>query len=166
MSARLLRRQLRRVPKRWRPATLLATWFGIGLLPWVPGTWASLVALPLAWLLVGLGGSWALGAGLVAVFAVGWWASGAYERETGVHDPSAVVIDEVAAQWLTLILVPADPWLYATGFVLFRIADIAKLWPANVLDRRLTGGLGIMLDDMIAAVYAAAALFLIAQGVA
>jgi len=69
-------------------------------------------------------------------------------------DPGAIVIDEVAAQWLVLLPVPLDPLSYAVAFLLFRLFDIWKPWPVGWLDRRVHGGLGIMLDDLLAAVYA------------
>ena len=95
------------------------------------------------------------------MFALGIWAADAYMAATGVHDPSAVVVDEVVGQWLTLALVPPDPVVYALGFLLFRALDVLKPWPANFVDRTVTGGFGVMLDDVVAGVYAAAALRLI-----
>ena len=75
-------------------------------------------------------------------------------KAVGVHDPGAIVIDEVAGQWLTLAVAPLDPLAYLLGFVLFRIADVLKPWPASWLDRRVGGGFGVMIDDVAAAVYA------------
>jgi len=142
------------------PAFLLSTWFGCGLLPRAPGTWGSLAALPLAWMLMQWGGTMALlsAAGLCAL--VGWWASAVYVRRTGIDDPKEVVIDEVAGQWLVLAAVPTDPVLYVVGFGLFRLLDIWKPWPASLADRSVGGGLGVMLDDLLAALYGAAALSL------
>ena len=137
-----------------RPSILLATWFGSGLLPRAPGTWGSLAALPFAWAIQSAGGQTALVIGAAIAFVVGVWASDRMARDTGSKDPGAVVIDEVAGQWLALAFVPLSVWSYLAGFVLFRIADITKLWPASVADRRIGGGLGIMLDDIIAGVYA------------
>lgn len=146
------------------PAVLVATWFGVGLLPGAPGTWGSLAALPFAWLIHLAFGWIGLAVAVAAVFAVGVWSAGAVVRSWGVKDPAAVVIDEVAGQWLTLLVVPPDPILYAIGFVLFRIADILKPWPASWADKRLEGGLGVMLDDVFAAAYAAAALYVMSRG--
>jgi phosphatidylglycerophosphatase A len=146
-----------------RPALWLATWFGAGLLPKAPGTWGSLVALPFAWGLVWWGGPWLLLAAAAVVFGLGLWAAGRYMQAVGVHDPGAVVIDEVAAQWLTLCVAPLNPLAYLLGFVLFRIADVLKPWPASWLDRRVGGALGVMVDDLAAALYAGAALWLIAR---
>lgn len=140
------------------PACLLATWFGVGLLRPAPGTWGSLAALPLAWLIVRFGGPFALAGATVAVFALGCWAGGAYERAGGGKDPGVVVIDEVAGQWLVLIAAPLNPWYYLAAFGLFRLCDIGKPWPANWAERRFQGGLGIMMDDIMAALYGVAAI--------
>jgi len=146
-------------PSRLSPPILLATWFGAGWLPKMPGTWGSLAALPFAWWIAEAGGICALLGATTAVFAIGVWASNRFVASYGGDDPGPVVIDEVAGQWLTLAVVAPDPELYALGFVFFRIADIAKPWPANWADRSIKGGLGIMVDDIFAAVYAGAALW-------
>ena len=135
------------------PACWLATWFGVGLLRPAPGTWGSLAALPLAWAIVHIGGAPALAAATVVVFALGCWAADVYENAGGGKDPGVVVIDEVAGQWLGLIAAPLDPAYYLAGFLLFRLCDITKPWPAGWADRRVGGGLGIMLDDVLAALY-------------
>jgi phosphatidylglycerophosphatase A len=143
------------------PAVLLATWFGAGLLPKAPGTWGSLAALPFAWFIQARWGAAGLAIAALIAFLVGWWAADIVVRASGVKDAGAIVIDEVAAQWLTLVPVPLDPLLYALGFVLFRIADIVKPWPASWADRRVGGGLGVMLDDVFAAAYAGGVLCLV-----
>ena len=140
------------------PAALIATWFGAGLMPHAPGTWGSLAALPFAWIIAWAGGIWALAAATAAVSLLGCWAAGRYIRARGKQDPGDVVVDEVAGQWLTLLPAATDIGFFAAGFVLFRIADIAKPWPASWADRRLKGGLGCMLDDLLAGTYAALAL--------
>ncbi len=141
-----------------KAALWLATWFGTGLLPGAPGTWGSLAALPFAWALTSLGGPWLLLGAAVLVFVAGLWASARYMQAVGVHDPGAVVIDEVAGQWLTLTVAPLEPLAYLLGFVLFRIADVLKPWPASWLDRRVGGAFGVMIDDVAAAIYAGAVL--------
>ena len=138
---------------RTNPALLLATWFGAGLLPRAPGTWGSLAALPFAWIIASLGGWPALLAASILVFLVGVWASNHAIEKTGLTDPGLVVIDEVAGQWLVLLLTPPNFLLYAIGFGLFRLLDITKPWPANWADRSVGGGLGVMLDDVLAAGY-------------
>lgn len=145
----------------WHPASLLATWFGTGFLPKAPGTWGSLAALPLAWVAQFYFGPAGLGAAAFAAFAVGCWAAAVYIRKRGVEDAPEIVIDEVAGQMLTLVLVPADILLYAVGFALFRFADITKPWPAGWANRKLAGGLGAMADDLFAAIYAAAGTYVI-----
>ena len=143
----------------WHPAALLATWFGVGLLPISPGSWASLLALPIAWTIVWLLGDAGLGVAAGLAFAVGWWAAATVARASGTNDPAAIVIDEVAGQWLVLVRAPLDPLAYAFAFLLFRIFDIWKPWLARWADREVKGGLGIMLDDLLAAIYAAVLLW-------
>lgn len=143
----------RRLPLS-HPAAWLATWFGCGLLPAAPGSWGSLAALPLAWLLLWLGGAWALLAGAGIVFLVGWWASEVYAKALGGKDPREVVVDEVAGQFIALLPAALAPLPFAVGFLLFRLFDIVKPWPIRRLEN-LPGGLGIMADDLLAGIYAA-----------
>lgn len=138
----------------WHPAAVLATWFGAGLLPVMPGSWGSLAALPCAWAVRSHGGAAGLAIAIVIIFAIGWWAAGTIARTGDDKDPSAIVIDEVAGQWLVLLPTPLDPLCYAGALLLFRIFDIWKPWPVRWAERRVHGGLGIMLDDLLAAVYA------------
>ena len=144
----------------WHPANLVATGFGIGRLPWAPGTWGSLAALPLAWVIWSRFGTVGVGVAAIAALAAGWWAADVYIRATGAEDPPEIVIDEIGGQLLTLAVVPADVVLYAAGLVLFRLADIFKPWPASWADKRLKGGLGAMADDFLASLYSAMALFI------
>lgn len=144
----------------WRdPAQLLGTGFGLGLLPMAPGTWTSLVALPAAWLIAGATGRVGLALAAAVVFLVGVWAAGACIRQLDDQDPSRVVIDEIAGQWLTLLAVEPNFLHYAVGFVLFRAFDILKPWPVSWADRRIKGGFGVMFDDVLAAGYAGLILF-------
>ncbi len=139
----------------WEPSTALATFFGVGLLPIVPGTWASAAALPFAWIIMSVG-SWPVlfAAALIAGLA-GWWASARYVTQTGREDPSEIVIDEVAAQWLALCVVPQSLFAYFAAFFVFRVFDTLKPWPASWADREVEGGAGVMLDDVFAGIYAA-----------
>jgi phosphatidylglycerophosphatase A len=143
----------------WHPAFLIATWFGSGLLPKMPGTWGSAAALPFAWVIALYAGPWALFAAALVAFAVGVWASEVYSRHSGIKDAGPIVIDEIAGQWLTLAAFAPEPLTYIVGFFLFRAADIAKPWPASWADRSLKGGIGVMLDDIFAGIYAGLALF-------
>jgi len=147
-------------PSLSQPSVLLATWFGAGYLPKAPGTWGSLAALPFAWLIMTYSGPWMLLGATCGVFLVGIWAANGYMKRSGNHDPGPVVIDEVAGQWMTLILVPVDLSYYVLGFVLFRLADIFKPWPASWADKKVDGGIGVMLDDILAAFYSGGILYL------
>lgn len=140
---------------------IVATWFGAGKMPFAPGTWGSLAALPFAWGLAWFGGTPALLAGAAAALGVGIWASNRIIAAGSAKDPGEIVIDEVAGQWLALVMAPLDPFAYAAGFVLFRVFDIFKPWPANWVDQKMGGGAGIMLDDIVAGAYAGAALYFI-----
>ena len=120
----------------------------------MPGTWASLAALPCACAICSFGGRAALALAALIAFAVGWWAAARVAHASGAHDPGFIVIDEVAAQWLTLLAAPLDWRWYVAAFLLFRLFDIVKPWPIRSVERRVAGGLGIMLDDIAAALYA------------
>ena len=144
------------------PAVVLATGFGLGLLPKAPGTWASLAALPLAWAIYEAFGRPGLALAIGAVFALGVWCADMVARRSAHPDPGIVVIDEIAGQWLTLLAVAPDVALYAIGFVLFRLFDILKPWPVSWAERTFKGGLGVMIDDVLAGLYAGALLFVIA----
>lgn len=154
-------------PRNWTlrdPAVLLATGFGAGLLPKAPGTWGSLLAVALAWLINGAAGRAGLAVAAVAAFAVGVWAAGVCAEKYGGEDPGQIVIDEIAGQWLVLLVVTPG-WIgYGLGFALFRAFDILKPWPVSWADRTIKGGLGIMIDDVLAAGYAAAVLYAITLG--
>lgn len=144
-----------------RPWEWIATWFGAGALPKAPGTWGSLAALPLAWLIEAAFGKPGLLAATALVFGGGLWAAGRFLRDTDESDPSAIVVDEVAGQWLTLLAVPPTILGYGLGFLLFRLFDIVKPWPIRTVERRTRGAMGVMVDDVLAGVYAIAVLLLI-----
>ena len=143
------------------PAALIGTWFGVGCLRPLPGTFASLAATLLAWPIMASGGRAALLIAGAAAFLVGVWASHVFARADGSGDPSSVVIDEVAGQWLALVVVPYSVAGFACGFLAFRLYDILKPWPVDLAERALSGGLGIMVDDLVAALYAALAVALL-----
>jgi len=130
----------------------VATGLGAGYAPWIPGTFGSLVGVALAWTLA-LGGAPATVAGFCAVTAAGVWAAGHAERILAKHDPGAVVVDEIAGQILTLAFLPLTPRVLVLGFVLFRILDVWKPFPARRLES-LPGGSGIMADDLMVGLYA------------
>ena len=145
---------LRALPA-WHPASLIATGFGLGHLPAAPGTWASLAALPLAWLIHEFAGVAGIAVAGIVLTLVGIWASEVYVAHQRAEDPGEIVIDEIAAQLLVLTVVPLSLFSMAAGFALFRLFDIVKPWPVSWADRSIKGGLGVMLDDLLAAAYAA-----------
>ncbi len=128
----------------------IATGGGLGLLKPVPGTWGSAGALVLGWFIVEAGGTVALAIAALLATLAGVWAADRLAKQTGISDPSEVVIDEVAGQWIALLLVPHQwPWFLA-AFALFRLFDIAKPGPIGWVDRNIKGGAGVMLDDILA----------------
>jgi phosphatidylglycerophosphatase A len=135
-------------------ARLIASWFGSGFLPGAPGTWGSLAALPLAWVIVIYAGDWALLVAANLLFYIGWVAAHLAIRDQSDQDPGWIVIDEVVGQWLALIALPLNIFAYAIGFALFRLFDIWKPWPIRAVERHCGGGFGIMIDDVLAAIYA------------
>jgi len=140
----------------------LATWFGAGLSPKAPGTVGSLAALIFALPVPMLGFSpLVLLAAAFLLLPIGIWAGARYAEMNGAKDPGAVVIDEVVGQWMVLALAPATPLGWLIAFVLFRFFDIFKPWPVSWADRKLDGGLGIMMDDVIAGLYGMALMALV-----
>lgn len=140
---------------------LLAFGFGAGCSPKAPGTMGTLLAVALYLPLSRLPLLAYLGV-LAAVVLAGVWICGKASRDLGVHDHPGIVWDEIAGYLLTMVAAPAG-WLWILlGFGLFRLFDIWKPWPINWLDRRVQGGLGIMLDDLVAGAFAAICLQLLA----
>ncbi len=153
-------------------ARLTGTVLGVGYVRPAPGTWGSLVALPWAWLLHVLGGFPLLCIGVVAAFAAGWWATAVMTRDSDDHDPSEIVVDELAGQWIALLPLSYAAWSmgmsvlvmwpgWIAAFALFRLFDIWKVGPVGWADRR-GDALGVMLDDVIAGVFAALGVLVLA----
>ncbi|KUJ86092.1 phosphatidylglycerophosphatase [Ruegeria marisrubri] len=159
-------------------AQIIGTVGGVGYLRPAPGTWGSLSALPMVWVLHSLGGFPLVVLATLAAFLGGLWATGVMTAGQADHDPSEIVIDEVAGQFIALWAISYPAWAHGieitklwpgwiAGFVLFRLFDIAKPGPVGWADRR-GGPLGVMLDDVIAGVFAAigvAALAALTHGV-
>ncbi|RMG35390.1 MAG: phosphatidylglycerophosphatase A [Planctomycetota bacterium] len=149
--------------RRHLAAYVIATGLGAGWCPWAPGTIGSLWGLPLGWALLRPGSVAVFFLAWCAAVALGLWSSHRVATDEGSHDPQHVVIDEIAAfplVYLPLCLAGAG-WSWRAGlagFVLFRLFDILKPWPIRRLER-LPGGWGIMVDDQVAALYAAATLW-------
>lgn len=144
-----LKRQVLHDPVHW-----LAFGLGSGLLPVAPGTWGSLLAVGIFWLVPPLPIAVQLTA-LVAAFAAGCVICGVSARRLGVHDHGGIVLDEIVAMLLVLCVTPRTAGWTLAAFLLFRFFDVVKPWPIREADHRIPGGLGIMLDDVLAAVYAA-----------
>lgn len=140
--------------KVWRnPWYFLAFGFGSGLMPIAPGTWGTLVAIPLYWLLSAFSLPVYLSVTFVA-FVLGVFAAERVSLDIGVHDFGGIVWDEVVGYLLTMLMMPFS-WTWAiVGFFLFRLFDIWKPQPIGYVDKHISGGFGIMFDDVLAAAYA------------
>jgi phosphatidylglycerophosphatase A len=145
------------------PVHLVAFGFGSGLSPWAPGTFGTLIAIPITLFVMQFGFVAHLG---FAIFAAlfGIYVCGESARRLGVHDHPGIVWDEITGYAVTMLTVPGAAggttlmyWVVG-GFALFRLFDIWKPWPIREADHSLSGGLGIMLDDVIAGIFAAAIL--------
>ena len=145
---------------------IITTFFGAGLLPKAPGTWGTLAALPVGWVLHGLGGFPLLVIATIIAFALGLWATTVETRGKDDHDPSSIVIDEVVGIWIALMPLSAGMWFndqpqwlfpypgWITAFIFFRLFDIWKPWIVGWADRMHTP-MGVMLDDVLAGALAA-----------
>jgi phosphatidylglycerophosphatase A len=131
----------------------MATGGYVGRIPWAPGTWGSLLGLPIIYALAQLSPAWAaIGCAVLTAGAV--WVAGRAERQLGVKDPGCIVIDEMAGMTVALLGIPLTTGTGIAGFLLFRLFDIWKPWPVRTLERRLRGGWGIVMDDIAAGVLA------------
>ncbi|KTD65634.1 phosphatidylglycerophosphatase A family protein [Legionella shakespearei] len=133
------------------PVYFIAFGFGTGLMPIAPGTWGTLAAFPVYLLMLNTHWSIYLGLTLLA-FILGVWVSDKVSKDLGVHDYKGIVWDEVVGYLLTMFLAPVGVTWMITGFLLFRIFDIWKPQPIRLIDKKVHGGLGIMLDDVAAAI--------------
>jgi len=148
-----------RAPSMANPVHLLAFGFGSGLskkMPGTVGTLASLVFVPLLWMMSPLYQM----VFIAFAFVVGVYLCERTSNDMGVHDHGGIVWDEFVGMWMTLLLMPQSWIVVAIGFVWFRLFDILKPWPIKWFDQHVHGGLGIMIDDVIAAVFAWCALWL------
>jgi phosphatidylglycerophosphatase A len=136
------------------PAHFIALGFGAGLAPKAPGTFGTLVAIPIALVLQTYGNDVGYIVAVVVLFAVGAWSCEVTGRAMGAPDHGSMVIDEVVAFLLVLFFTGVSPWRIAVAFVLFRFFDIVKPPPIRQLDAALKNGVGVMLDDLLAAGYA------------
>jgi phosphatidylglycerophosphatase A len=144
------------------PVHFIAFGFGSGLAPRAPGTFGTLAAVPFYLVLRYLPLPYYV-LMLIVAFGVGVWLCDRTAKAVGVHDHSGIVWDEFVGLWLTMVVAPPH-WVWiVVGFLLFRFFDVLKPFPINWLDRHIQGGLGIMLDDVAAAVFAWLCLQLLAR---
>ncbi len=142
-----------------RPACFIAYGFGAGLAPKAPGTFGTLVALPIYWLIQ----NWSLTtyvALVLVMFIAGIWLCQKASDWLKQDDASGIVWDEIVGYLVAMTFAPSGWQWILVGFVLFRFFDILKPWPVSLADRKLHGGLGVMLDDVVAGLYAAAFLLI------
>jgi phosphatidylglycerophosphatase A len=143
-----------------RMAFVIAVSGGAGLVSVWPGTAGAAVGVLLAAALLAVGSTIAAIAGCVVVFAAGVWASSSVCRESGLDDPQTIVVDETVGCAAVLCCLPMEPLWWVAGFVAFRLFDTLKPWPIRAVEVRIRGGVGVMLDDALAAAMAVAALLL------
>lgn len=141
------------------PAHFLGLGLGSGLSPKAPGTAGTLLALPLYWGAMQFLPLLALALLVIPLYFVGVWACHKSALDMGVHDHGSIVIDEIVAMWLVLTVTPLTCMGWLSAFVLFRLFDVWKPWPIRWLDARIHGGMGIMLDDLVAAAFAMAIIY-------
>lgn len=140
---------------------ILAFGLGSGLAKVAPGTWGSLVGVLLALPLLGAP-VWLLLVVLIGGFFLGVYLCGKTAQDLGVHDHGGIVWDEFVGQWLVLFFMPEKSWPYIIlAFLLFRVFDVIKPWPIKWLDKKVHGGFGIMIDDVLAGIFALLCLFLV-----
>lgn len=138
------------------PVHFLALGFGAGLIKPAPGTWGTLAAIPLYLLIMSfVSASSTIYFGLVIIsFIVGIYLCGKTASDAGVHDHGSIVWDEIVGFLITMLLLPVTWQNIVLGFLLFRFFDILKPWPIKLLDKHVHGGFGIMIDDVLAGVFA------------
>lgn len=132
-------------------AEIISTWFWVGKIRWAPGTWGTLATVPFVYALSLAGPMAYMGVTFVFIF-VGIFAADIYEKSLGEHDCSEIVIDEVVGLMIAMTWLPMTWQSMVIGFLIFRFFDILKPFPINWLDRKIGGGLGVMIDDIAAGV--------------
>ena len=137
------------------PATWVATWGGCGLMRPGPGTWGTLGALPFGIPLLIFGGVPALLIAITLLFPLGLWASRHFEAMAREKDSGMIVIDEVVGMFIALIPALLTPLSIGIAFILFRFFDVLKPWPISWLEKRIQGPMGVMIDDVVAGIFAA-----------
>ncbi len=143
-----------------KPIQFLALGFGSGLAPKAPGTFGTLAAIPLYLLVAGFSPLY-YGLLVILMSIAGIYICGKTANDVGVHDHPAIVWDEFVGFLITMFMVPLSWQSVVVGFILFRLFDIFKPWPISIADKKLAGGFGIMLDDILAGLAALAIMHLI-----
>lgn len=140
--------------KLTNPRILLATWFGTGLIRPAPGTMGSIAAVPVGFFIQYMGGMIALAVAALILLIIGIKISDYYEKHSGEHDASSIVVDEVVGVWIAGIPAMTNPFLWVMALIFFRIFDILKPWPVSMYDKRKRGGYNVMMDDVVAGILA------------
>ncbi len=135
------------------PAHIISLGFGMGLVSIAPGTFGTILAIPVYLLIADLFRSTAVILVLILMFAVGIWVCNVSGTSLRSHDSKIIVWDEVVGFCVVLFFTPPGIWWLLTAFILFRIFDIFKPYPINLIDQNLCNGLGVMLDDLVASFY-------------
>lgn len=136
------------------PHVMLATWFNIGRLRPAPGTLGTMGAIPFGYAIAYFSGITGLILAAVLLMILGTMAATYYGRKSGEKDDQSIVVDEVVGMWIAAIPAGTHPDLWVTAFLLFRLFDIYKPWPASFFDKRAGSGFDVMMDDVIAGIYA------------
>jgi phosphatidylglycerophosphatase A len=145
------------------PIHFLALGLGSGLLKPAPGTWGTLAAMPFCWLLMQLPLLFAVSI-IALAFILGIYICGKTADDMGCHDHGSIVWDEFVGLWISALLIPKESWTWLlAAFLVFRFFDIVKPFPIGLLDKKVSGGFGIMLDDVVAGLYAVAFLWISEQ---
>lgn len=145
------------------PEFQIATWFGTGLMIPAPGTWGTLGGALFGIFLLMTMPAFNIIIIATLLLAIGYWATREVEKQTKAHDSSFIVIDEVVAILYVFALLPqASIFFIITGFVIFRVFDAIKPWPINLMDQKISGAAGVMLDDLMAGVYTLIVLWIFA----
>ena len=136
------------------PTVLIATWFHSGCLRPAPGTIGTLAAIPFGYAIMSLAGPLGLAVAAILLGIIGTRASTDYGKKSGANDDQSIVVDEVVGLWIAALPAAENLFLWIIAFFLFRLFDIWKPWPASFFDNRCNGGFDVMMDDVVAGIYA------------
>lgn len=148
------------------PSVMISTWFGVGLFRPAPGTMGSLAAMPIGYGIVMLTGNSGLLLCAILLLIVGTRFATIYGKKSGVKDDQSIVVDEVVGMWIAAVPAGTNIGLWLIAFLLFRFFDIWKPWPASYFDKKSKDGFGVMMDDVVAGIYALLGVSIVAVAVA